>query len=185
MYLIPFYLVEPELAADETRVMHLLVAHDQLPAGQYALLEHYCPDPDCDCRRVMFTVVREDRLKDSLASISYAFDRDGPMPGPFIDRMNAQSRHAEALLALVKDAVLTDPRFLARLERHYAMVKRAASDPDHPAYDQLQELMQEGPEHAPHRAMTSPSDTVGRNEPCPCGSGRKYKHCCMRKDRWS
>lgn len=23
---------------------------------------------------------------------------------------------------------------------------------------------------------------VGRNEPCPCGSGRKYKHCCMRKD---
>jgi SEC-C motif-containing protein len=19
---------------------------------------------------------------------------------------------------------------------------------------------------------------VGRNEPCPCGSGRKYKHCC-------
>jgi len=23
---------------------------------------------------------------------------------------------------------------------------------------------------------------VGRNDPCPCGSGRKYKHCCMRKD---
>lgn len=21
--------------------------------------------------------------------------------------------------------------------------------------------------------------TVGRNEPCPCGSGRKYKHCCL------
>jgi preprotein translocase subunit SecA len=19
---------------------------------------------------------------------------------------------------------------------------------------------------------------VGRNDPCPCGSGRKYKHCC-------
>ncbi|WP_193789164.1 SEC-C metal-binding domain-containing protein, partial [Paraburkholderia atlantica] len=19
----------------------------------------------------------------------------------------------------------------------------------------------------------------GRNEPCPCGSGRKHKHCCM------
>ncbi|MGI3187294.1 SEC-C metal-binding domain-containing protein, partial [Nioella aestuarii] len=19
---------------------------------------------------------------------------------------------------------------------------------------------------------------VGRNTPCPCGSGRKYKHCC-------
>lgn len=23
---------------------------------------------------------------------------------------------------------------------------------------------------------------IGRNEPCPCGSGKKYKNCCMRKD---
>ena len=23
---------------------------------------------------------------------------------------------------------------------------------------------------------------VGRNDPCPCGSGRKYKHCCLEKD---
>ena len=23
-------------------------------------------------------------------------------------------------------------------------------------------------------------DKVGRNDPCPCGSGKKYKNCCMR-----
>jgi preprotein translocase subunit SecA len=23
-----------------------------------------------------------------------------------------------------------------------------------------------------------PAKKVGRNEPCPCGSGKKYKHCC-------
>ena len=23
---------------------------------------------------------------------------------------------------------------------------------------------------------------VSRNDPCPCGSGKKYKHCCLRKD---
>lgn len=23
----------------------------------------------------------------------------------------------------------------------------------------------------------------GRNDPCPCGSGKKYKHCCLEKDR--
>jgi hypothetical protein len=23
---------------------------------------------------------------------------------------------------------------------------------------------------------------VGRNDPCPCGSGKKYKHCCTRRD---
>jgi len=24
---------------------------------------------------------------------------------------------------------------------------------------------------------------IGRNDPCPCGSGRKYKKCCLEKDR--
>ena len=24
---------------------------------------------------------------------------------------------------------------------------------------------------------------TGRNDPCPCGSGKKYKHCCLEKDR--
>jgi preprotein translocase subunit SecA len=24
---------------------------------------------------------------------------------------------------------------------------------------------------------------VGRNDPCPCGSGKKYKQCCMRLGR--
>ena len=24
---------------------------------------------------------------------------------------------------------------------------------------------------------------IGRNQPCPCGSGKKYKHCCLDKDR--
>jgi uncharacterized protein YecA (UPF0149 family) len=22
---------------------------------------------------------------------------------------------------------------------------------------------------------------IGRNDPCPCGSGKKYKHCCLNK----
>lgn len=24
---------------------------------------------------------------------------------------------------------------------------------------------------------------VGRNDPCPCGSGKKYKKCCLLKDQ--
>ncbi len=23
---------------------------------------------------------------------------------------------------------------------------------------------------------------IGRNDPCPCGSGKKYKQCCQKKD---
>ncbi|MGI6367374.1 MAG: preprotein translocase subunit SecA [Anaerolineae bacterium] len=26
-----------------------------------------------------------------------------------------------------------------------------------------------------------PAEAVGRNDPCPCGSGKKYKHCCLPK----
>ncbi|MCU0241195.1 MAG: SEC-C domain-containing protein [Vicinamibacteria bacterium] len=26
------------------------------------------------------------------------------------------------------------------------------------------------------------SQQPGRNEPCPCGSGQKYKRCCLEKD---
>ena len=29
----------------------------------------------------------------------------------------------------------------------------------------------------PHTVVRS-SPKTGRNEPCPCGSGKKYKHCC-------
>lgn len=31
--------------------------------------------------------------------------------------------------------------------------------------------------------VTAPRRTikVGRNEPCPCGSGKKYKDCCLSK----
>jgi uncharacterized protein len=31
-----------------------------------------------------------------------------------------------------------------------------------------------------HTPMRRDGPKVGRNDPCPCGSGRKYKHCCGR-----
>lgn len=30
--------------------------------------------------------------------------------------------------------------------------------------------------------MTDTIDAPGRNDPCRCGSGRKYKQCCLGKD---
>ena len=36
-----------------------------------------------------------------------------------------------------------------------------------------------------HKRPQATSSTPGRNDPCPCGSGRKYKHCCAGKDRAS
>jgi hypothetical protein len=30
--------------------------------------------------------------------------------------------------------------------------------------------------------VASPGRSLGRNDPCHCGSGRKYKQCCLEKD---
>ena len=34
------------------------------------------------------------------------------------------------------------------------------------------------PPAAPARKSPLRSSKIGRNEPCPCGSGKKYKKCC-------
>jgi len=141
MHLVSFFGVDPELAARETRVLHLLVPRDGLPVGAYGLLEFYCPDPACDCRLVMLNIAEEKRPNHFLASISYGFDRDDEMAGPFLDPMNPQSKYAEDLLQLVEETVLSDPRYVARLERHYVTVKQAACDPKHPAYRKLRKVL--------------------------------------------
>ncbi|MBZ0091732.1 MAG: preprotein translocase subunit SecA [Sulfuricellaceae bacterium] len=35
----------------------------------------------------------------------------------------------------------------------------------------------EGEDEAPPQTVVRSGDKVGRNDPCPCGSGKKYKHC--------
>jgi hypothetical protein len=44
-------------------------------------------------------------------------------------------------------------------------------------------LRDPGREHfapPPQRPDRRPAAKIGRNDPCPCGSGRKYKQCCLR-----
>jgi preprotein translocase subunit SecA len=45
----------------------------------------------------------------------------------------------------------------------------AENEPDNPTEDDIQ---------IPVKNLTK----IGRNAPCPCGSGKKYKKCCMNKE---
>lgn len=36
-------------------------------------------------------------------------------------------------------------------------------------------------DHAP-RAPYVAAQKVGRNDPCPCGSGKKHKQCCLKAE---
>jgi len=35
-----------------------------------------------------------------------------------------------------------------------------------------------GPDDSPRTQPVRSAPKIGRNQPCPCGSGKKYKHCC-------
>src|SRR4030065_561138 len=118
MDLVPFVHLFRDQAIAETRVITTR-AYPGLPDDEYALLESYCPDPKCDCRRVMLNVLPRHQAQSFLAAISFGFDRDGEMAGPFLDPLNPQSRYAEILLDLVMARVLTDSAYIARLESHY------------------------------------------------------------------
>jgi len=37
-------------------------------------------------------------------------------------------------------------------------------------------------EHHHHQPPQRFVTKIGRNEPCPCGSGRKHKKCCLGKE---
>jgi hypothetical protein len=140
MDLIPFVELFPEKAMAETRTITTR-GHAVLPDEEYALVESYCPDPTCDCRRVMLNVLaRHHTTRHFLASISFGFDRDGEMAGPFLDPLNPQSRYAEALLKIVQRMLETDAAYVARLESHYRQVKQAVADPAHPVHKTLEGL---------------------------------------------
>lgn len=132
--MVPFVRLFPQQGTAETRSL-IIRGDPELLDDEYGLLESYCVEVGCNCRRVMLNVVSRRRQK-ILASISYAFDRADPWPGPFLDPLNPQSRHAEMLLGLVEQ-VLADPAYVARLEAHYAQVKGAMGDPAHPSKNRL------------------------------------------------
>ena len=118
-----------------------------LPADDYGLMELYCNDENCDCRRVMFDVLSRKRSQ-SVAVIAYGWENaafyqkwyggvDSPnasmvvneMTGLNLNSASQQSELASAILNMVS-WILTDPAYVARLKRHYRMFKEVV-DPKH------------------------------------------------------
>ncbi len=141
----PFYEKFTELAETETRSMILLYDIDGVPAGEYTLIEMFCNDPDCDCRRVFFTV-RSSVTEEAVAVIAYGWasaqyyaewlGEDNPkiireLQGPILNLASPQSAIAPALLNLIEKNTLSDSDYIKRIKRHYKLF-RAAVDADTP-----------------------------------------------------
>jgi hypothetical protein len=130
-----------ELAWKETRTVMLREDNQfGLPADEYGLLELYCNDDNCDCRRVMFDVLSRKQNK-SVAVIAYGWEEasfyqrwfggeDSPasriavneMTGLNLNSASHQSEIAPAFLEVIR-WLLTDPAYVARIKRHYRMFR--------------------------------------------------------------
>jgi hypothetical protein len=158
----------PDLAAKETRSIHVL----DIPRW-YHFDEMFCDEPGCDCRRAWIMVYSDEPgVAQPRASISWGWEPEAfyrrwakfpledddlvELKGPGLVRFAHQSEEAAQLLASFR-GMLSDPVYAARIVAHYVAF-RAVID-------------------APRARVVAAR--VGRNEACPCGSGRKYKRCCL------
>jgi hypothetical protein len=139
--MIPFHSVLPEIAQREARCVHLQAVPGATPssglsAGEYAFLEFFCDDLDCDCRRVFLQVIARHPQDKILASINYGWEKesfyrkrmswDPDAPRQIVrgslDPMNQQSEHADELLELFQRHVL-DEVYRLRLRRHHQLFR--------------------------------------------------------------
>jgi hypothetical protein len=139
-----FHKLFPERAEAETRTVTVLPREDGstdsgIPAGEYGLLEAYCVEPGCDCRRVMINVIGRSQQR-HLVTINHSFEPPPPDDvideQTFLDPLNPQCSWSGQFLKLFLNVVLTAD-YSARLERHYRMVKDALADPGHPIHGRI------------------------------------------------
>lgn len=121
-----------------------------------------------------------------------------PEPLPSAREEEAKRVIQELLNALPQDIVeelncgsidLKDPSFLDGLTDHVSRLAMASPRVGQkllPKIIKLKKLInrslrESDPDVQVSSTVTRTSQRVGRNDTCPCGSGRKYKQCCIRK----
>jgi hypothetical protein len=153
--------------------------HFEIESQEWLAVDDYCVNPECECREVVLQFVRS-------KGVSYGPSQDREtIPAVYYNYRERMFREANAPAAdcpLLNDLVGAMrahwPGFESKVkERHRrlkVLFKRALRKGVPSAAG---EDVGEEPRPAP-RATSSAR--VGRNDPCPCGSGRKYKKCCGR-----
>jgi preprotein translocase subunit SecA len=118
-----------------------------------------------------------DHLRDSIGLRGYA-ERD-----PKIEYTREGSRLFDEMLQAVQSRV-TDLLFKVRLTagesaRSVYNIAQTRHDLMQPDYTQEAGLETQAGQPPPvAKTIRKKTPRVGRNDPCPCGSGKKYKKCC-------
>jgi len=102
---------------------------------------------------------------------------------------------AEELAAAALDtirAIMTDPKAPAsvRLKAAQSILNLATTPPPQFMHNSAQSMPQVAPAqslpvppivHNPAQSMRRTTPKTGRNDLCPCGSGKKFKRCCLNR----
>jgi curved DNA-binding protein CbpA len=113
----------------------------------------------------------EDELE--VIAMEYAILNEKNLYAPQIRRLKTEFPELYALHASFFNEVLRtrDPeKLLYQRAKKYRKLKQELGV----SYDEDEDE----PDSAPTETVRRAQPKVGRNDPCPCGSGKKYKHCC-------
>ncbi len=134
---IPFYIHFPEIADEETKVVQILQSGTNIPPiGVYAIIESFCDDKKCDCRKVMFNIIAINQPEKILATIGFGWesisfytawvggDRElaKQMVGTYLEPLCIQSKYSEYFCNLIANMV-KDESFKSRIIRHYQLFR--------------------------------------------------------------
>ncbi len=142
MHMMPLHAKLPKLAEKETRCLIFFQEKEGIPPGKYVLMESYCNDPSCDCRRVFINILHENKTLATidhkiLATIGYGWESlefyknwmgDDELieeiKGPTLELTGPWTKFAPAFLKIFKTVVLKDKAYVERLKRHYHLFKQ-------------------------------------------------------------
>lgn len=87
-----------------------------------------------------------------------------------------------AAQSIMNDAAMTQDALQKLLDNQEKVIAAAAE-----AANEAEEEQETEEERAAYIKAHTPvvrKYKVGRNEPCPCGSGKKYKNCCLSSGKY-
>lgn len=123
--------------------------------------EQYCLKRGCDC----------DRVNVSFLPIENGRQKKGEVPGFDLQYRSGETENIRESKLLGKPVLEVWKEFLA-LEPNLLQIFRKR-------HDQLERLYVNYRKNNPVIEPIVRENRVGRNDPCPCGSGKKYKKCCL------
>ena len=143
----------------------------------WAVDEQYCVQPGCKCKETVLTFLK---LKDATGTPTTTLKDPPALRYNYhtgaMQRVARGATGSPSLDGLLAALQREQPSLNSQLElRHLIMQSLYGRHYLARSNARLQSLST--------LASSSVSPRIGRNEPCPCGSGRKYKHCCLNQDR--